>query len=115
MTRIKNILIRTFRLLKFILFYLVQLIKANLIIAKDILSAHPNFTPGFIEIEIDAKRDREILSLINLISMTPGTLCLDISEDKKYIYVHEMYLKDLEQAKQSIKNGLERKILEISR
>jgi multicomponent Na+:H+ antiporter subunit E len=115
MKNIKNISIKTFRIIKFILFYLSELIKANLIIAKDILSKNPKMTPGFIEIEIDAKRDSEILSLVNLISMTPGSLCLEISEDKKYIYVHEMYLKDVDEAKQHIKNGLEKKILEISR
>jgi multicomponent Na+:H+ antiporter subunit E len=107
--------IRIYRGIKFILFYLMQLIKANMIIAKDILSKNPNITPGFIEIEIEAKRDSEILALVNLISMTPGTLCLDISEDKKYIYVHDMYLKDIASAKQNIKNGLEKKILEITR
>lgn len=115
MTFIRKTAIRIFRIVQFVLFYLFQLIKANLVIAKDILSINPKITPGFIEIEIDAKTDSEILALVNLISMTPGTLCLDISEDKKYIYVHEMYLKDVASAKQNIKNGLEKKILEISR
>ena len=104
-----------FLIVMFVGFYLIELVKANVRIARDILSLHTRVKPGIAEIELDAKSDLEILALVNLISMTPGSLCIDISEDKKYIYVHEMYFESTDALTKSIKNGLEKRILEISR
>ncbi len=104
-----------FLVLMFVGFYIIELVKANVRIAYDILSMHTRVRPGIAEIELDAKSDLEILTLVNLISMTPGSLCIDISEDKKYIYVHEMYFESTDALRKSIKNGLEKRILEISR
>jgi len=106
---------RIFRLIIFVLTYLFQLTKANILIAKEILSLHPKLKPGIIKLELDVKKDFEILSMVNLISMTPGSLCVDISEDKKYIYVHEMYIDDVDEMKLKIKNSLEKRILELSK
>jgi multicomponent Na+:H+ antiporter subunit E len=51
----------------------------------------------------------------SLISLTPGTLSIDLSEDRKTLFVHVMFLYDVEKAKAEIKNGLERRILEVMR
>jgi multicomponent Na+:H+ antiporter subunit E len=71
--------------------------------------------PGIIALPLDVKTDLEITLLANLITMTPGTLSIDTSEDKKVLYVHAMYLDDPEEYKKDLKSGLERKLLEILR
>ena len=48
-----------------------------------------------------------------MITLTPGTLSLDVSNDKKVLYVHAMYIKDKEKFIAGIKNGFEKRILEI--
>jgi multicomponent Na+:H+ antiporter subunit E len=72
-------------------------------------------TPGVVAIPIRAKTDLEITLLANLISMTPGTLSLDVSEDRKTLYVHAMYVKDPQDLRDDITNNLERRVLEILR
>lgn len=108
-------IVKIFRLAWFILLYIFDLIKANLFIARDILSLRPKMKPGIIRIEMDARSDHEILALANLISMTPGTLSMDVSQDRKSIYVHAMYLDDEEKVKSDIKEKLEKRILKITR
>jgi multicomponent Na+:H+ antiporter subunit E len=51
----------------------------------------------------------------NLISLTPGTLSIDLSEDRSILYVHVMFLDDPDRFRQSIKNGVERRVLEVMR
>ena len=63
----------------------------------------------------DARTDQEILAFTNLISMTPGSLTMDISDDKKYLFIHEMYLENVEENKQMLKDKLEHRILKITR
>ncbi len=99
----------------FLFFYIKEVIKANLQISYDILTPKHYMKPGVIAIPMDVDTDMEILSLNNLITMTPGTLSLDVSTDRRVIYIHAMYIHDVGKLKQQIKNGLEKKILELYR
>lgn len=102
-------------IIKFIFSYLAGLVRANMLIAADLLTPGLKARPGFVSIPLDAKTDHEILTLVNLISMTPGTLSVDVTPDKKHIFVHAMYLGDKEAFKNDIKKNLEKKVLEVYR
>jgi multicomponent Na+:H+ antiporter subunit E len=57
----------------------------------------------------------EITFLANLITLTPGTLSLDVSDDRSVLYVHGMFVEDPQQMREQIKNGFERRVLELLR
>ncbi len=98
---------------EFLLFYLKELILANFKLAYDLLRRELHMQPAIIEIKLDITKDIEILTLVNLITMTPGSLSLDLSDDRKYLYVHALYVKDIEQQKMRIKSGLERRVKKL--
>jgi multicomponent Na+:H+ antiporter subunit E len=102
---------------RFALFYLWELIRANLRVAYDVVTPTHHMRPGVLAIPLDARTDAEISLLANLITLTPGTLSLDISLDRRVLYVHTMYIAsgDIEGARQQIKTGLERRVLEVLR
>jgi multicomponent Na+:H+ antiporter subunit E len=77
--------------LEFIGFYLVKLVEANFYIAWDILTPKMHTKPAFMEIPVTLKTDLGLLLFSNLLSMTPGTLSMDISEDKKTVLIHVLY------------------------
>lgn len=99
----------------FLIFYIEEVVRANLQVAYDILTPKHFMKPGVIAIKMDVESDMEILSLNNLITMTPGTLSLDVSTDRKVIYVHAMYIYDTDELKKQIKSGLEKKIMRLFR
>lgn len=99
----------------FVLFFLYELIIANIQVAYDVITPKYFFKPGIVKYPLEADSDIEINLLSTIISMTPGTLILDISEDKKSLYIHVMYLKDRDTFVAQIKNGFEKKLLEILR
>lgn len=99
----------------FILFYFWEMVKANVQVAYDVITPHYFMKPGIVGLPLDAKTDFEITMLSNVISLTPGTLVVDLSTDRKVMYVHVMYLKDREKFIRTTKNGLERKLLEALR
>lgn len=103
------------RFLGFVVYYLWELVKSNAIIAYDVLTPTHHMRPGVIGIPIDAKTDLEITVLANLITMTPGTLSLDISADRRTLYVHAMYIHDPEKLRAEIKDQLERRVLGLLR
>ncbi len=103
------------KVIGFIFFFLYELTKANLQVAYEVLTPKHNMTPGIVKFPLDAQTDLEITFLANLITLTPGTLSLDVSDDKKVLYVHSMNIKNREHFIAGIKNGFEKRLLEILR
>jgi multicomponent Na+:H+ antiporter subunit E len=99
----------------FLFFLLYEMVVANIQVAYDVITPKYFFKPGIVCYPLEANSDLEINLLSTMISMTPGTLILDISDDKKCLYIHVMYLKNKEKFIGQIKNGFEKKLLEILR
>ncbi len=81
------------------------------------LASESYVCPGVVAIPLDARTDAEITLLANLITLTPGSVSLDLSEDRRVLYVHAMYIDggDVEAYRRSVKEGLERRVLELLR
>ena len=92
-----------------------EITKANVRVAWDVVTPHKHRTPGIVAIPLDAKTDLEITILANLVTLTPGTLCMDFSDDRGTMYVHEMFVDDPELIRRHIKDRFERWILELLR
>lgn len=106
---------RTVRLIGLMLFFIWELVKANLRVAYDVLTPPLYIRPAVIAVPLDARTDLEITLLANMITLTPGTLTLDVSADRSTLYVHAMYGGDPESVRRSIKEGFERRLLEVLR
>lgn len=98
-----------------LLSFVYEMIKANIQVAYDVITPKYFFKPGIVRYPMSARSDLEINLLSTFISLTPGTLILDISEDKKTLYIHVMYLKDKQSFIKETKNKVEKKLLEILR
>lgn len=102
------------RMTAFLLFFLKELVKANLRVAYDVATPVWYMKPGVIGFRLRAKTDVEIMFLSSVISLTPGTLSLDVSDDRKVLFIHAMFLQDEEQLRQDLRE-LEHRILKILR
>jgi multicomponent Na+:H+ antiporter subunit E len=99
----------------FAIFFVLEVIKANLRVAYEVLTPGHQMMPGVVAIPLDARTDAEITILANLITLTPGTLSLDVSTDRSVLFIHAMYVENVIEFKQQIKQGLERRLLEVLR
>ncbi|WP_022669391.1 Na+/H+ antiporter subunit E [Desulfospira joergensenii] len=84
-------------------------------VAWDVLTPEHTSDPDIVHVPLDARTDFEVTLLANMVSLTPGTLSLDISPEKTHLIVHAMFARDHEAVISSIKNGLEKKLLEVTR
>ena len=96
-------------------FFVKELLVSNLRVLWDVITPKHISRPGIIGIPLDARTDTEIMLVANLISLTPGTLSLDLSEDRRMLYIHVMFLDDIDRTRQDIKEGIERRVLEVMR
>jgi len=104
---------RVHRVVGLVAYFLWELVKANLRLALDVATPHYNMKPGIIALPLDATQDGQILLLSMLINTTPGSVALDVSSDRKILYVHVMYMDTPDAAREEIKKGFERRVLGV--
>ncbi len=106
---------KSLQIVRFALYFTRELVVSSWRVAVDVVKPLPNMRPGVIGIPLDAETDLEITMLANVISLTPGTLSLDVSADRKTLYIHAMYVVNPDDLRKEIKDGLERRLLELLR
>jgi multicomponent Na+:H+ antiporter subunit E len=101
--------------LTFIVYYGWMLVTSTWGVIVALFRNQSTLKPGIVALKLDAKTDLEIVMLNNLLSMTPGTLGVDLSEDRTILYVHIIDVPDPDKACDDIKNGLEKRLLQVTR
>jgi multicomponent Na+:H+ antiporter subunit E len=64
---------------------------------------------------LDVRSDAEIVLLANLITLTPGTMTLDVAEDRSFLVIHSIYAQDPEALVAELKGGMEHRVKEVFR
>ena len=92
-----------------------ECLKANLDVAGRILRPDLPINPGIVKVKTDLKSDTALTFLANSITLTPGTLSVDIDRTKGILYVHwiDVKAKDTETATQIIVKRFERILKKI--
>ncbi|WP_071393696.1 Na+/H+ antiporter subunit E [Bacillus tuaregi] len=98
-----------------ILVLLKEIVLSNLAVLKVVLKPKLDMQPGIFALPTELTKDWEILVLSSMITLTPGTLVMKVSDDNKILYVHAMDVPDVEATISSIKHSFERLIQEVSR
>lgn len=98
-----------------VVYFLYELFASSVLVVWDILTLRHRSRPQLIHVPLDAATDLEITLLGNLLSLTPGTLSLDVTPDRRHLIVHAMFVDDPQQVIDTIKGGLERRLLEVTR
>jgi multicomponent Na+:H+ antiporter subunit E len=101
----------------FVAFYVGELVVSSVRVARDVLRPRLTMEPGVVGVPLDARTDLEITAFTNLISLTPGTLGLDLSPDRRTLYVHAMHLEggDAERFRRELKRTMEQRVLRVFR
>ena len=103
------------RIARLALIVLYDIVKANIEVALRILGPQSKIQSDYIWIPLDIHSPYGIASLAGIITMTPGTLSADVSEDRQWLLVHCFHVVDKQAAIADIKGRYERALMEIFR
>lgn len=108
---------RVWHLVAFLGLYAWDFVAASLRVAHDVLTPTFHMKPGVIRVPLAATTDIEISVLANLLSLTPGTLSLEVSRDRSELFLHAMYIDghDADRLRWAIEHRLERRVLRLMR
>ncbi|AKI01251.1 multisubunit Na+/H+ antiporter, MnhE subunit [Hoeflea sp. IMCC20628] len=106
---------RARRVISLLLLFIYELVLSSWKVAVMVLSPRMDLKPGIFAYPLRVDRDFEITMLANLITLTPGTLSVDVSDDRRILYVHALDASDPDATRRDIAEGFERKIMEAFR
>ena len=100
---------RTSRALGLAGFFVWELLIANFRVAADVVRG-TQIEPAVVAIPLDITSDGEILLLSMLINITPGSVTIDLADDRRTLYVHVMHMTSADATRHEIKTGFERRV-----
>ncbi|WP_181708470.1 Na+/H+ antiporter subunit E [Chthonobacter rhizosphaerae] len=95
--------------------FVVELLKSGWRVARTVVRRDMDLKPGMLAYPLTVTRDFEITLLANMITLTPGTLSVDVSADRRTLYVHCIDMPDADAVIADIRGGFEKKIMEAFR
>ncbi len=109
----KTVLKHPWLLIKYIFVVLYEIMVANIVVTKLILGRSSKLNPGFFHYELQLESPVGIGLLANTISLTPGTVSCDLSEDKRSLLIHSLHIDDIATIKADIHRKFERPLKDI--
>ena len=90
-----------------------DIIVSNIVVAKQVLGPPERLRPGFVTIPLDLEAALPITLLASTISLTPGTVSIELTQDRKALYVHALHVKSETQLIDRNKHRYEKPLKEI--
>ncbi len=111
----RNGLRRWSRIVSLAVLFLYEMFLSASRVAIEVLrpDVREKLRPAIVAVPLTVKSDGEITLLANLITLTPGTLSIDVSPDRSMLFVHVLTLDDREALIAGIAQGFERKVREV--
>jgi len=106
---------RLWAVIKLTLLFFKELVMANIQVFMLVIKPKLGIRPAIFAYPTKLTNDWEITLLSSLITLTPGTIVMNVSEDKKTLYVHALDVDDVDDAVVSIRDSFEKAIMEVSR
>ena len=99
--------------IRYALMVLGDIVVANFEVAILVVGPAKKLRPAFIAVPLSLEHDLPITILSSTVSLTPGTVSAEVSEDKKWLYVHVLKLSDKAALIALIKQRYEQPLMEI--
>ena len=111
--RVHRYIKKLFWFFYFLVYIIKDIIISNFIVAYYILIPFRKLKPGVVAVPVEKGSDLQLVFLSNMVSLSPGTLSIELSDDKKFLFVHSMFCQYPEVFVKEVKKNFERPIIGI--
>ena len=93
--------------------FVIDLVASSLAVARIVLAPRRRHRPAIVAVPVDARTKHGVALFAYLVSLTPGSTCLHVSDDRRTLYVHFLDAPDAEVRAADIKALYEKRILQL--
>lgn len=106
---------RVVAIIKLILLFLKELVMSSILVFKQILSPKMDITPGIFTYKTELKSETEVTALALLLTLTPGSVVMEVSPAGNVFYIHATDMGDTRLAILKSMQSFEDAIKEVTR
>lgn len=106
---------RLIAVIKLLLIFIRELVVSGILVMKQVLRPKINITPGIFKLETKLIGDLEITILSLLITLTPGSVVLEVMPEESLCYIHVMDIPESRDAVLNATESFEKAIMEVTR
>lgn len=106
---------RVMKIIYLIQLFIKELVTSSFSVMKQILTPNLKITPGIFTYRTNLTGEWEVTALALLLTLTPGSVVMEVSEEGDVFYIHAM---DIEESKEAVIQSIgkfEKAILEVTR
>jgi len=93
--------------------FVYDLVAASLSVARIVVSPRRRNQPAIVAVPVDARTEWGVALFAYLVSLTPGSTCLHVADDRRTLYVHFLDAPDMKARAADTKALYERRIIQI--
>ncbi|MBN6205149.1 Na+/H+ antiporter subunit E [Ralstonia pickettii] len=108
-------LARPYAFFKLILIFIRELFSSSLLVLSQILSPKVNYQPGIFKYETQMRGEWEITAIALLLTLTPGSVVMEVTPEEDYLYIHAMDVEDSKEMLLKSLHNFEKAIMEVTR
>lgn len=112
-TRSRTYSRKVYHFLAFVSYFAWEVVVGAIDVALAVIWPFRKLQPGIVAVPLDTRSATENTLLANAVTLTPGTLSIDLSADGKTLYVHVIDVRDPEVVRRAIKDGLEARLIQL--
>lgn len=100
----RQVRVRPVALLRFVAYFLWQLVRASAIVAWEVVTPRNRIHEGIVAAPLRTSSAGVITLIANAVSLTPGTLTLEVEQDPPVLYVHILHLRTIDEVREDIRH-----------
>lgn len=98
-----QIVVRPLHVLRFACYFAFKLVEASLIVAREVLARRRRIRTGIVAVPLHGCSDAVVTLIADSISLTPGTLTVEVTTEPQTLFVHVLHLRDVEQVRRDVR------------
>ncbi|MDX1619653.1 MAG: Na+/H+ antiporter subunit E [Nitriliruptorales bacterium] len=99
----RRVAFRPVAILHLAAYFIWALVRASSVVAWEVITPGLQITPGVVTAPLRTRSPALITLIANMISLTPGTISLDLGEDPPTLYIHVLHLRSPEEVRANIR------------
>lgn len=96
--------VRPVATVRFVIRVLADVLRANAVLTREILSRESSITTGVVAVPLPLCSDGLLTLVANVLSLTPGTMPIEVTREPPVIYVHVLHLRDVEAVRRDVQS-----------
>ena len=96
--------VRPVATVRFLAYFVAKLVEASVVVAVEVATPRNRIRTGIVAVPLRGASDALVTLVADAVTLTPGTLTIEVGRDPPTLYVHVLHLRDVEAVRREVRH-----------